>query len=387
MLAVDGVEKANSGHPGMPMGSAPYAFTIWSRYLRYNPKDTQWANRDRFVLSAGHGSMLLYSLLHLAGFDLPLAELKRFRQWESRTPGHPEYGLTPGVETTTGPLGQGFANGVGMAIAAKMTAARYNTADHKLFDTMIYGIISDGDLMEGVTAEAASLAGHLGLGNIIYFYDDNEISIEGSTDLAFTEDRGKRFEAYGWQVLRIDGADPEAAAAAIDEAKADPTRPAIIMAKTRIGEGSPNKVDTSAAHGAALGADEVALTKEALGWPKEPEFYVPEAVRELWAQRAAELEKEYDAWQAEYAAWKKANPELAASYESAMARELPDDLEEQLLAALPDPNATRRLSGALIQKLAEIVPYLVGGSAEPLAFQQHLYEGDRGYRARRLCRT
>ena len=201
MLAVDAVEKAQSGHPGLPMGAADYAFVLWTRYLRYNPDDPAWPNRDRFILSAGHGSMLLYALLHLSGYDLPMEELKRFRQWDSKTPGHPEYGLTPGVETTTGPLGQGFANGVGMAIAAKMAAARYNTAEHKIVDHYIYGIVSDGDLMEGVASEAASLAGHLGLGNLIYFYDDNHISIEGSTDLAFTEDRGKRFEAYNWQVL------------------------------------------------------------------------------------------------------------------------------------------------------------------------------------------
>ncbi|MCD6519880.1 MAG: transketolase [Anaerolineae bacterium] len=365
MLTIDAVEKAKSGHPGMPMGAAHYAFTLWMHYLRFNPEDPSWPNRDRFILSAGHGSMLLYALLHLSGYDLSLEEIKNFRQWGSKTPGHPEYGLTPGVETTTGPLGQGFANGVGMAIAAKMAAARYNTAEHKIVDHYIYGIVSDGDLMEGVSAEAASLAGHLGLGNIIYFYDDNSISIEGSTELAFTEDRGKRFEAYGWQVLYIDGHDCEAAKQAIEEAQADPTRPALIVARTHIGMGSPNKVDTAAVHGAPLGPEEVEATKKNLGWPLEPTFYVPEKVRQLFAERVAELKKTYNEWQRTYAAWAKANPELAAAREAAMKKSLPDDLEEQLLNSLSGtPNATRRLSGEVIQKIADLVPYFVGGSAD-----------------------
>jgi transketolase len=365
MLAVDAVEKANSGHPGLPMGAATYAFVLWSRYLRFNPQDPAWPNRDRFILSAGHGSMLLYALLHLSGYDLSLDELKRFRQFGSKTPGHPEYGLTPGVETTTGPLGQGFANGVGMAIAAKMAAARYNTAEHKIVDHYIYGIVSDGDLMEGVSAEAASLAGHLGLGNIIYFYDDNRISIEGSTELAFTEDRGKRFEAYNWQVLYIDGHDPEAAAQAIEEAQAETARPTLIVARTHIGYGSPNKMDTAAAHGEPLGAEEVIATKKNLGWPLEPTFWVPEEVRQLFAQRVAELKQDYDAWHKTLAAWAKANPELAAQRQAALTKALPKDLEQQLLAGLSGkPNATRRLSGEVIQKIAQLVPYFVGGSAD-----------------------
>jgi len=249
MLAVDTVEKAKSGHPGMPMGAAHYAFTLWTRYLHFNPKDPGWPNRDRFVLSAGHGSTLLYALLHLSGYDLPLEELKHFRRWDSKTPGHPEYGLTPGVETTTGPLGQGFGNGVGIAIAAKMAAERYNAPQHTIVDHYVYGIVSDGDLMEGVSSEAASLAGHLGLGNIIYFYDDNQISIEGSTDLAFTEDRGKRFEAYNWQVLYIDGHGCAAAARAIEAAQADSERPALIVCRTHIAMGSPGKVDTETSAG------------------------------------------------------------------------------------------------------------------------------------------
>ena len=365
MLAVDAVQQANSGHPGMPMGAAHYAFVLWSRYLRFNPADPQWPNRDRFVLSAGHGSMLLYALLHLTGYDLSLDDLKNFRQWGSKTPGHPEYGLTPGVETTTGPLGQGFANGVGMAIAAKMAAARYNTPQHKIVDHYVYGIVSDGDLMEGVSAEAASLAGHLKLGNLIYFYDDNRISIEGSTDLTFTEDRAKRFDAYGWQVLSIDGHNPEAAARAIEEAQADPTRPALIIARTHIGMGSPNKMDDAEAHGAPLGEEEVIATKKNLGWPLEPTFYIPDEVRRLFAARVAELQKEYAAWQQEYAAWRAEHPELAATHKAALEKELPQDLEQQLLGSLSGkPNATRRLSGEVIQKIAELVPYVVGGSAD-----------------------
>ncbi len=365
MLAVDGVEKAKSGHPGLPMGAADYATVLWSRYLRFNPQDPAWPNRDRFVLSAGHGSMLLYALLHLAGYDLPLDELKRFRQWGSKTPGHPEYGLTPGVETTTGPLGQGFANGVGLAIAAKMAAERYNTAGHVIVDHYIYGIVSDGDLMEGVSSEAASLAGHLGLGNIIYFYDDNCISIEGSTGLAFTEDRGKRFEAYGWQVLYIDGHDHEQAARAIEQAQADSLHPTLIVARTHIGMGSPNKVDTASCHGEPLGPEEVAATKANLGWPQEPAFFVPEEVRQLFAGRVAELQGVYSAWQRDLASWAAAVPELAARREAALSKALPADLEAQLIAALSGKaDATRRLSGEMIQKIAQLVPYVVGGSAD-----------------------
>jgi transketolase len=365
MLAADAVEQANSGHPGLPMGAADYATVLWTRFLRHDPADPTWPDRDRFVLSAGHGSMLLYALLHLSGYDLPLEELQRFRQWGSQTPGHPEYGHTPGVETTTGPLGQGFANGVGMAIAARMAQARYNTAEMPLFDHHIYGIVSDGDLMEGVASEAASLAGHLGLGNIIYFYDDNQITIEGSTDLTFTENRGQRFEAYGWQVLRINGHDQAAAEAAILQAQADPSRPTLIVAKTTIAYGSPNKANTADAHGAPLGALELAATRENLGWPAEPHFLIPEEVQALYAARRAALQAEHAVWRQRLAAWQQANPERAAELDRAQALALPDDLEEQLLAALPaKTNATRRLSGAVLQRAAELVPYLVGGSAD-----------------------
>jgi len=365
MLAADGVEKANSGHPGLPMGAADYALTLWLQYLQFNPADPAWTNRDRFILSAGHGSMLLYSLLHLFGFDLPMEELQAFRQFGSKTPGHPEYGLTPGVETSTGPLGQGFANGVGMAIAAKMTEARFNTAEHPIFGHYIYGIVSDGDLMEGISSEAASLAGHLGLGNLIYIYDDNEISIEGSTELAFTEDPARRFEAYGWHVLTIDGHDGEAAAAALEQARAETERPTLIVAKTHIGYGSPGKQDDAEVHGAPLGADELSATKQNIGWPESPHFLVPDEVSALFAARVKELQAGYNVWQSRYAAWRAANPALAREYDRFMSRELPDDLEEQLMAALPaKSNATRRLSGDVIQKLAEVVPMLVGGSAD-----------------------
>ena len=366
MLAVDAVEKADSGHPGLPMGAASYAFTLWYRYLRFNPEDPAWPNRDRFVLSAGHGSMLLYSLLHLAGYDMPMEEIKRFRQWGSITPGHPEQHLPSGIETTTGPLGQGFGNGVGMAIAAKMAASWYNTPEHDgIVDHYIYGIVSDGDLMEGISSEAASLAGHLGLGNLIYFYDDNEMTIEGSTHLAFTEDRAGRFRAYGWHTIEIDGHDHQAAARAIEEAQAETERPTLILARTTIGYGSPNKSDTADVHGSPLGAEEAAITKENLGWPQEPTFYVPDEVRNLWADRVADLKEYYADWQRRYEAFEQAEPERAARQKAALNKELPDDLEQQLLAALPaKSNATRRLSGEVIQRIAEVAPYVVGGSAD-----------------------
>ena len=276
MLAVDAVETARSGHPGMPMGTAALAYVLWTRFLKHNPANPQWPDRDRFVLSAGHGSMLLYSLLHLTGYDLPLDQLKEFRQWGSRTPGHPEYGMTPGVETTTGPLGQGFANGVGMAIAEAFLAERFNRPGHTIVDHYTYAIVSDGDLMEGVASEAASLAGHLQLGKLIYLYDDNDISIDGSTDLTFTERVDKRFDAYGWHVQEIaDGNDVPAIDAALRTAQDERTKPSLIIVHTHIAYGSPGKQDTAEAHGAPLGAEEVKRTKEFFDWPQEPTFYVP----------------------------------------------------------------------------------------------------------------
>jgi len=365
MLAVDGVEKARSGHPGLPMGAADYAFVLWSRFLRHNPKDPAWPNRDRFVLSAGHGSMLLYALLHLSGFGLSLEELKSFRQWGSKTPGHPEYGCTPGVETTTGPLGQGFATGVGMALASQMMAARFNTEDFPVIDHYVYGIVSDGDLMEGVASEAASLAGHLGLGNLIYIYDDNHITIGGDTALSYSEDVAGRFGAYGWHTQKIDGHDHEAIAEAITEAQKEVSRPSLIIARTHIAYGSPNKQDTSAAHGAPLGPEEVAATKRNLNWPQEPEFFVPDEVRALFAKRAEELEGLYDRWQAGFEAWGKSHPDMGRLWETYAGKVVPDDIGELLVAAAgEDASATRRISGRVIQKATELIPELCGGSAD-----------------------
>ena len=304
-LSIDGVQKANSGHPGMPMGMAAAAYVLWTRHLRHNPKNPRWPGRDRFVLSAGHGSMLLYSLLHLTGYDdFPLDQLKQFRQWGSLTPGHPESELTAAIETTTGPLGQGFANGVGLGIGAEYLAAHFNRPGHDIFDYHIYAIVSDGDLMEGVAAETASLAGHLKLGRLIYLYDDNDISLDGSTAMSYTEDVTKRFEAYGWQVLAVEGNDVAAVDAAITAAKADP-RPSLIRTKTVIGYGSPNKAGTHKAHGEPLGPDEVKLAKQTLGWPYEEAFTVPEeALANFRAavERGAEFEAE---WNAKFAAYEK----------------------------------------------------------------------------------
>ena len=277
-LSADGVQRANSGHPGLPMGAAAIAYTVWTRHLRFNPANPRWPNRDRFILSGGHGSMLLYSLLFLMGFDLSLQDLQQFRQWNSRTPGHPEYGVTPGVEVTTGPLGQGFANGVGMAIAAAHLAAEFNRPEHEIVDHYVYAIVTDGDLMEGIASEAASLAGHLQLGRLIYLYDDNRISIDGSTDLAFTEDRAARFLAYHWHVQTVpDGNDVEAVDQAIQKAKIDP-RPSLIVCRTHIGYGLPTRQDTEKAHGEPPGEEELKAAKRNLGWPSEPDFYVPDDV-------------------------------------------------------------------------------------------------------------
>jgi len=308
-LSIDGVQKAKSGHPGMPMGMAPTAYMLWTKHLNYNPANMHWHNRDRFVLSGGHGSILLYSLLYLTGYDLPLEELMKFRQLGSKTPGHPEYRHTDGVEVTTGPLGQGFANGVGMAIAQKYLAARYNKPGFKIVDYTIYATLGDGDLMEGITAEAASLAGHLKLSNLIYIYDDNHISIDGPTELSFTEDRGKRFEAYGWHVLKVkDGNDLKAIDKAIRLAKKETGRPSIIMVRTHIGYGSPNKQDTCEVHGSPLGEEEVKLTKKAYGWDPEKQFYIPEKALKQF-RKAIEIGKKMEAkWDAKFAEYKKKYP-------------------------------------------------------------------------------
>jgi len=363
ILSAEGVQKANSGHPGMPMGMADVAAILWTEFLKHNPDDPKWAGRDRFVLSAGHGSMLLYSVLYLSGYDVKLDELKSFRQWGSRTAGHPEYGLLPGVETTTGPLGQGFGNGVGMSIASKMTGARFN--EKLLGSNFIYGICGDGDMMEGVTSEAASLAGHLKLGNIIYFYDDNQITIEGNTNLTFSEDVGKRFEAYDWQVLHINAYDHEGIRNAIIAGQNEKEKPTLIITKSHIGFGSPNKVDTSEAHGSPLGKDELIATKKNLNWPIDKEFYVPAEVSELFANRKKEMLKLYSEWQYEFAEWKNSDSAKADLYEKYINSWLPENLEEELLNAVPkEPNATRTLSSKVIQKIAQLVPNVVGGSAD-----------------------
>jgi transketolase len=362
-LSADGVQQANSGHPGLPMGAAVMAFTIWTRHLRHNPHNPRWMGRDRFLLSGGHGSMLLYSLLHLTGYDLALDELKNFRQWGSRTPGHPEYGLTPGVEMTTGPLGQGFATGVGMAIAATHLAATYSL---ELFDDYIYAIVTDGDLMEGISSEAASLAGHLQLGKLIYLYDDNHISIDGSTDLAFTEDRAARFAAYNWHVQKVeDGNDVEAIDAAIQAAKSDP-RPSIIMCRTIIGFGSPHRQGTSKAHGEPLGDEELNAAKDNLGWPKEPRFYIPEDVAAFFFQAVVRGEKAEAAWDQKFTEYQQANPEKGAELERRLSGKLPKGWEKKYPVFPADAKgmATRAASGKVINALAAILPELMGGSAD-----------------------
>ena len=365
-LAVDAVQKADSGHPGMPMGAAPMAWVLWSRFLRHNPKDPDWPNRDRFVLSAGHGSMLLYALLHLTGYDLPLEELKNFRQYGSRTPGHPENFVTPGVETTTGPLGQGFANGVGMAIAERMLAARFNRPNYALVDHYTYGIVSDGDLMEGISHEAASLAGHLGLGKLIYLYDDNEISIDGSTDLAFTEDVDARFEAYGWHVTRVeDGNDLAAIEAAIDAARAEKDRPSLIVVRTVIGYGSPNKADTADVHGSPLGEDEVRRTKENLGWPVDATFHVPEAALEKAREAVEQGARQQAAWIKLKDGYRGNYPDLGATYDAFRHGVLPEGWEDAVpVFDAGSSLATRAASGKVLDALVPAVGFLVGGSAD-----------------------
>jgi transketolase len=363
MLAVDGVEKADSGHPGTPMALADIAFELWTRHLRYDPKDPAWPDRDRFVLSCGHASMLLYSMLHLSGYDLRLDELKQFRQFGSRTPGHPESHLTPGVEVTTGPLGQGIANAVGIAASIKMLAARFNR--HAPISTArVFGMASDGDMMEGISGEAGSLAGHLGLDNLIFFYDDNHITIDGNTSLAFSEDVGRRYEAYGWSVQHIDGHDAAQIRAALDRAVAETGRPKLIVARTHIGIGSP-KVDSSKAHGEPLGAAAVKATKQAIGWPLEPTFYVPDEVYALFAERARDGEKEHAAWKETVRAFEQKGGEAVALYRKLMAREVPADLFEELLEVAPAKDAATRVqSGILEQRLAALVPSFAGGSAD-----------------------
>ena len=366
VLAMDAVQAANSGHPGAPMGAAPMAYVLWTRRLRHNPADPAWPDRDRFVLSAGHASMLLYSLLYLTGYDLSLDEIKQFRQWGGKTPGHPEAGLTPGVETTTGPLGSGVANAVGMAIAERMLAARFNRPGHAIVDHRTYALVSDGDLMEGVASEACSLAGTLGLGKLTLLYDDNKITIDGGADLAFRENVGDRFAAYGWHVQRLDGDDLDAIDAALRAAAAVADRPSILVIATEIAHGSPNKAGTAAAHGTPLGAEEARLTKEALGWPLEPPFHVPDEALAEFRVALEEGAARQTAWQDRFAAYERAFPEEAAEWRRGLAGRLPEGWEKRLPAFSPEdgPMATRAASGKVLNALAPVIPNLVGGSAD-----------------------
>jgi transketolase len=363
-LSADAVQRANSGHPGLPMGAADCAVALWGNYLSFNPEDPAWANRDRFVLSAGHGSMLLYSLLHLFGYDLPMEELKNFRQWGSKTPGHPEFGHTVGVEVTTGPLGQGFANGVGMGIAAKMAAERFNTADFTVIDHTIYALMGDGCLQEGISYEAAALAGHLKLGNLVYIYDSNSITIEGKTDLAWSEDVQARFVACGWHVLKVDGHDHTQISAAIAAAKAETGKPSLIIATTHIAFGSPKCQGSSGAHGSPLGAEELAATRANLGWAHEA-FEIPQEVREICKTQVEAKKLQYASWQRNFEVWHAANPEKAKLWDEMWHKHLPADLAEQLIAVVDGKDgATRALSGTVLQKAAALLPSLVGGSAD-----------------------
>src|SRR5436190_15607653 len=364
-LAIDAVQKAKSGHPGLPLGAAPMAYVLWTRFMRYNPTNPKWENRDRFLLSAGHGCMLLYALLHLTGYDLSLDEIKNFRQWGSKTPGHPEYGLAPGVEITTGPLGQGFANGVGMAMGAAHLAARFNKNDFPLIDHYVYAIVSDGDLMEGVASEAASLAGHLKLGKLIYLYDDNHVTIEGFTNLAFSEQVPGRFEAYGWHTSTVaDGNNLDAIEAAIRDAQSIGDQPSLISVKTVIGFGMPTE-GTRKAHSDAPGEDAVRETKRHLGWPEDKQFYVPAEALAHFRQsieHGAQLERE---WEELVKTYKDKHSDLGSLWDITMKGELPDDWEKHL-PSFDDakPVATRVASGQVINALAPHLPMLIGGSAD-----------------------
>ncbi len=364
-LAVDAIEKASSGHPGAPMGLARLALELWDAHLRFDPSDPGWAQRDRFILSNGHASMLLYSLLHLYGFELTLDDIQSFRTLGSKTPGHPEYGDTPGVEMTTGPLGQGFAHGVGMALAGRMTRARFGRDGSGPGHHFVYGIVSDGDLMEGISAEAGSFAGHLGLGNLIYLYDDNEITIDGPTSVSFSEDVAKRFEASRWHVQSVDGEDWAGVRGALEAARSEADRPSLIIAKTTIGHGSPNRSGKSKAHGEKLGAEELKLTKEAADWPLEPTFLIPQDVRDYVKQRSDAKRAERAAADLELQQWRGANPDLAQAWDAAREHRLPADLAATLCEGLDGvDNPTRKHGAVALDRLARCAPYFVGGSAD-----------------------
>jgi transketolase len=383
-LSVDAVQQANSGHPGMPMGAAPMAYVLWTKFLRHSPRNPGWPDRDRFVLSAGHGSMLIYSLLHLCGYDLSLAELKNFRQWKSKTPGHPEYGDTPGIETTTGPLGQGFATGVGMAIAERHLAAKYNKPGHEIIDHFTYGIVSDGDLMEGISHEAASLAGHLKLGKLIYFYDDNHISIEGKTDIAFTENRLQRFAAYGWHVQQVDnGNDLEAIEKALAAARSEIGQPSLIAVRTSIGYGSPNRQDTAKAHGEPLGDEERKLTKENLGWPQEPTFHIPDEALAHFRKSIDRGQEHEQSWTSSFRNYLTDYPEEGARFEKQLKGELPHSWDKDIPVFPADAKgkATRVTSGVVLNAIARNVPALMGGSADLAPSNKTLIDNENSFQA------
>lgn len=380
-LSIDAVQKANSGHPGMPMGAAPMAFTLWADHMNHNPKNPEWFNRDRFVLSAGHGSMLLYSLLHLSGYDLAMDDLKSFRQWNSKTPGHPEYRHTAGVDATTGPLGQGIAMAVGMAMAERHLEAKYNRDELNVVDHFTYGICGDGDLMEGVSAEAASLAGHLGLGKLVVLYDSNDISLDGDLDKSFSENVQQRFEAYNWQVIRVeDGTDLASISKAIEAAKAETTKPTLIEVKTVIGFGSPNKSGKSASHGAPLGDAEIKLTKASYVWDHE-EFYVPEEVKDLFEERIVKRGADTEAaWTEKMEQYKAAHPELHAELVQAINNELPSNWEADLPTYdLTSKKATRQTSGEVLNALAKNIPSIFGGSADLAGSNNTMLKGEADF--------
>ncbi|HVT60201.1 MAG TPA: transketolase [Thermoanaerobaculia bacterium] len=381
-LAVDMVEKANSGHPGAPLGLAPLAYVLWTRYLRHDPEDPDWPGRDRFVLSAGHASALLYALLHLCGYDLPMSELQRFRQLGSRTPGHPEHELTRGVETTTGPLGQGMGNSVGMAIAARKAAAAFNRDGFPLFDSRVWVVASDGDMMEGISSEVSSLAGHLRLGNLKVFYDDNAVSLDGPTSLSFSDDVGKRYEAYGWRIERVaDGNDLAALGRAIAAVEAESERPSLVLVRTVIGYGSPKKQGTSAAHGSPLGKDETIATKQALGWPLEPAFYVPEEARSKFAEVGERGRRLRADWQDLLRRYEAAHPDAAADLAARLAGRLPDGWQEALPSFSPADAAiaTRAASGKVLNAIAPRLPQLVGGSADLSTSNDTMIKGEPNF--------
>ncbi|HKI95461.1 MAG TPA: transketolase, partial [Gemmatimonadales bacterium] len=383
-LAMDAVQAANSGHPGTPMALAPLAYVLWTKHLRHNPADPHWLGRDRFVLSCGHASMLLYSLLYLTGYDLSLDDLKQFRQWGSKTPGHPEYGHTPGVETTTGPLGQGIGNAVGMAIAAAHLAAVFNRPGEQIVDHRTYFIASDGDLMEGISHEVASLAGHLKLGRLIGFYDDNHITIEGNTSLAYSDDVTERFEAYGWHVQRVeDGNDLKAIDRAIAAAKEETARPSLIIVRTHIAYGSPNKHDTPEAHGSPLGVDEVKLTKENLGWPTTETFYVPDDALAEWRKARDRGEAMQAVWEKRYASYVQSYPDLAKNCVRCMEGDLPEGWDDDLPTFAPGtkPMATRSASGKVLNAIAPRLPELMGGAADLASSTKTLIDGAGDFEA------